>query len=56
VTLAKLEGTFIKLLNQFEKTYLLFLDDPTLADAILDKLTAQAHRIDFKGKSLRHND
>ncbi len=31
-----------------------FLDDPTLADAILDRLTARAHRIDLKGDSLRH--
>ncbi len=100
VTLAKLDGTFIKMLNQIERTYLLVLDDfglqplnadtrlallqiledryrrkstiivsqlpvakwheylndPTLADAILDRLTAHANRIDLKGKSLRHND
>jgi DNA replication protein DnaC len=99
VTLAKLDGTFIKLLNQLEKTKLLilddfglqplnadtrlallqiledrykrkatlvvsqlpvvkwheYLDDPTLADAILDRLTAHAHRLDLKGKSLRHD-
>ncbi|NJN28413.1 MAG: ATP-binding protein [Cyclobacteriaceae bacterium] len=99
VTLAKLDGTFIKLLNQIEKTSLLILDDfglqplsadnrlallqiledrykrkatliasqlpvlkwheylgdPTLADAILDRLTANAQRIDLKGKSLRHD-
>lgn len=97
VTLAKLDGTFIKLLGQIEKTQLLILDDfglqplnadnrlallqiledryrkkatiiasqlpvakwheylgdPTLADAILDRLTAHAHRLDLKGKSLR---
>ena len=100
VMLSKLDGTFIKLLNQIEKTHLLilddfglqpltadtrlallqiledrygrkstiivsqlpvakwhqYLDDPTLADAILDRLTAHAHRLDLKGKSLRHND
>lgn len=100
VTLAKLEGTFIKLLNQIEKTYLLILDDfglqqlsadtrlallqiledryrrratvivsqlpvikwheyiadPTLADAILDRLTAQSHKLELKGKSLRHGE
>lgn len=100
VTLAKLDGTFIKLLNRIEKTSLLilddfglqplnadtrlallqmledryrrkstiivsqlpvakwheYLDDPVLADAILDRLTAHAHRIELKGKSLRHND
>lgn len=98
VTLAKLEGTFVKLLGQIEKIRLLILDDfglqplnadnrlallqiledryrkkatiiasqlpvakwheylgdPTLADAILDRLTAHAHRLDLKGKSLRH--
>lgn len=100
VTLAKLDGTFVRLLNQIEKTQLLILDDfglqplnadnrlallqiledryrkkatiiasqlpvakwheylgdPTLADAILDRLTAHAHRLDLKGKSLRHKD
>ena len=99
VTLAKLDGTFIKLLNQLEKTSLLilddfglqplnadtrlallqiledrykrkatiiasqlpvatwheYLDDATLADAILDRLTAHAQRIDLKGKSLRRD-
>ncbi len=99
VTLAKLDGTFIKLLNQLEKTSLLilddfglqplnadnrlallqiledrykrkatviasqlpvatwheYLDDPTLADAILDRLTAHAQRIELKGKSLRRD-
>lgn len=99
ITLAKLDGTFIKLLNQIEKTYLLILDDfglqpmsaeirlallqiledryerratviasqlpmaqwheyiadPTLADAILDRLIANSHKIELKGKSLRHN-
>lgn len=99
VTLAKLDGTFIKLLNQLEKTSLLilddfglqplhadtrlallqiledrykrkatvlasqlpvakwheYLDDPTLADAILDRLTAHAQRVDLKGKSLRRD-
>jgi len=98
--LAKLDGTFIKLLNQIEKVRLLilddfglqplnaetrlallqiledrykrkatlivsqlpvtkwyeYLDDPTLADAILDRLTAHAHRIEIKGKSLRHEN
>jgi DNA replication protein DnaC len=32
-----------------------YLDDATLADAILDRLTAHAHRIELKGKSLRHD-
>lgn len=97
VTLSKLDGTFIKLLNHIERTALLvlddfglqpldaqarlallqiledryakkatiiasqlplaqwydYLDDPTLADAILDRLTAHAHKIELKGKSLR---
>ena len=30
-----------------------YLKDPTLADAILDRLTASAHRIELKGKSMR---
>jgi DNA replication protein DnaC len=99
VMVARLDGTFIKLLNQIEKVKLLILDDfglqplnadtrlallqmledrykrkatlivsqlpvpkwheylndPTLADAILDRLTAHAHRIEIKGKSLRHD-
>lgn len=94
---AKLDGTFVKLLNQLEKTSLLILDDfglapmeqntrlallqiledryakrsimiasqipinkwyeainePTLADAIMDRLTANAHRFELKGESLR---
>lgn len=99
VTLAKLDGTFIKLLNQIEKTHLLILDDfglqplssdtrlallqiledryqrratviasqlpvanwhqyigdPTLADAILDRLIANSNKLELKGKSLRHD-
>ena len=98
ITLARLDGTFIKVLNQLEKTHLLilddfglqplnadtrlallqiledryqrmatviasqlpvpkwheYIDDPTLADAILDRLTARAHILELKGKSLRH--
>lgn len=97
VSQTKLDGTFIKLLNQIEKTHLLILDDfglhpfdaitrlailqiledrygkksviitsqlpvakwyefieePTLADAIMDRLAGNAHRIDLKGESLR---
>jgi len=30
-----------------------YLKDATLADAILDRLTARANRIELKGKSLR---
>jgi DNA replication protein DnaC len=94
---ARLDGTYIKWLNQLAKMPLLILDDfglkpldadirltllqiledryrkgstiitsqlpvskwyeyinePTLADAILDRLTAHAHKIELKGKSLR---
>ena len=97
VTLSKLDGAYIKLLNHLEKQTLIILDDfglqnlsqeirltllqlledrygkksiivtsqlpvakwyeyindPTLADAILDRLTANAHRIELKGESLR---
>jgi DNA replication protein DnaC len=94
---SRLDGSFIKLLNQIEKTHLLILDDfglhpldgqtrlallqiledrygkksviitsqlpinkwheyigeSTIADAIMDRLTVNAHRIDLKGESLR---
>lgn len=97
ITLSKLDGSYIRLLNHLEKQTLIILDDfglqnlgqevrltllqlledrygkksiiitsqlpvskwfeyindPTLADAILDRLTANAHRIDLKGESLR---
>ena len=95
--LAKLDGSFIKLLNSMEKVKLLVIDDfglapmdqntrlallqiledryakksvliasqlpiakwheyiaePTLADAIMDRLFANAHRLELKGESLR---
>ncbi len=94
---AKLEGAFVKLLNQIEKTHLLVIDDfglhpldtntrlallqiledrygvyptlitsqlpvalwyeyigePTLADAIMDRLSGLTHRFELKGESLR---
>ena len=94
---ARLDGTYIRWLNQIARTPLLILDDfglqpldhniklallqimedryakgatiitsqlpvkswyeylkePTLADAIMDRMTAQAHRIELKGESLR---
>lgn len=97
VTLAKLDGSYIKLLNHLERQSLIILDDfglapmtqeirltllqlledryakksiiitsqlpvakwyeyindPTLADAIMDRLTANAIRIELKGESLR---
>lgn len=97
VSLSKIDGTFIKLVNQIEKNNLIILDDfglqpldantrlallqiledcyqrkavivtsqlpvakwhdyirePTLADAIMDRLLANANRIDLKGPSLR---
>ena len=97
ITLSKLDGSYIKLLNHLEKQTLIILDDfglqnlgqdvrltllqlledrygkksiiitsqlpiakwyeyindPTLADAIMDRLTANAHRIELKGESLR---
>ena len=93
ITMAKLDGSYIKQLNFLERTSLIILDDfglqtldqqiklallqiledryakksiiitsqlpvakwheflnePTLADAILDRLTAKAHRIELKG-------
>jgi len=97
ISSSKLDGTYIKLLNQIEKTHLLILDDfgispldattrlallqiledrygkksviiasqipiskwygyigeSTIADAIMDRLAVNAHRIDLKGESLR---
>lgn len=97
IMVAKLDGSFVKLLNQLEKVSLLILDDfglapmdqntrlallqiledrynkksviiasqlpinkwheyiaePTLADAIMDRLMANAHRFELKGESLR---
>lgn len=97
VTLSRLDGSYIKLLNHLERQTLILLDDfglqpltqeirltllqlledrygkksiiitsqlpvskwheyindPTLADAILDRVTANAHRIELKGESLR---
>jgi DNA replication protein DnaC len=97
ITLSKLDGSYIKLLNHLERQTLIILDDfglqnltqdvritllqlledrygkksiivtsqlpvakwyeyindPTLADAILDRLTASAHRIELTGESLR---
>jgi DNA replication protein DnaC len=97
VTLAKLDGTYIKLLNYLERQTLIILDDfglqpltlemrlallqiieerhgkrstiitsqlpvaswhqylnePTIADAIMDRLTAREHRIELQGESMR---
>jgi DNA replication protein DnaC len=97
VTLSKLDGSYIKLLNHLERQTLIIIDDfglqpltqeirltllqlledrygkksiiitsqlpvskwyeyindPTLADAIMDRMTASAHRIELKGESLR---
>ena len=98
ITQSKLDGTFIKLLNQLEKVHLIILDDfglaqldeqvklallqmledrfgrksiiiasqlpvekwydyineQTLADAIMDRLSASAYRINLQGSSLRN--
>lgn len=97
VTLAKLDGTYLKLLTHLERQTLIVLDDfglqpltqdikltllqileerhgkrstiitsqlpvsawheyinePTLADAIMDRLTAKVHRVELKGESMR---
>jgi DNA replication protein DnaC len=97
ITLAKLDGTYIRYLNHLERQTLIILDDfglqtltqdvklallqiledryakrsiiitsqlpvskwyeyinePTLADAIMDRMTAHAHRIELKGESRR---
>ena len=33
-----------------------YLNDPTVADAILDRVVHSSHRLDLKGKSMRDND
>jgi DNA replication protein DnaC len=97
LVLSRLDGSYIKLLNQLEKVPLIILDDfgmapldhntklallqlledrygkrstiitsqlpvklwyqylnePTLADAIMDRLSGAAHKIELKGESLR---
>jgi len=97
ISLAKLDGSYIKLLNYIEKVPLIIIDDfgltplenqvriallqlledrygkrstiitsqlpvnkwyqyinePTLADAIMDRLSGSAHRFELKGESLR---
>lgn len=97
VALSKVDGTFIKLINQIEKNDLIIMDDfglqpldqntrlallqiledcyqrktvivtsqlpvakwydyigePTLADAIMDRLVSNANRIELKGESMR---
>jgi DNA replication protein DnaC len=97
ITLSKIEGTYMRLINNIGKTDLFIMDDfglhpldtitrlallqiledryglkstiivsqlppqnwydyigePTLADAILDRLFSNAHRFDLKGESLR---
>jgi len=95
--MSKLDGTYIKLINQIEKTHLIILDDfglypldnitrlsllqiledrygkksviitsqlpvntwynffgeSTIADAIMDRLSVNAHHFELKGESLR---
>lgn len=97
---AKLDGSFVKLLNHYQKVQLLIIDDfglqpmdnnvklallqiledryglfptmitsqlpvnnwydylnePTLADAIMDRLTARAHRLHLEGDTLRRKN
>ncbi len=97
ISLSKLDGTYIKLLNQIEKASLIIIDDfglhpldgttrrallqiledryglkstiivsqlpiakwyeyigeSTISDAIMDRLSGNAHRFDLKGESLR---
>jgi len=35
------------------KAWHTYLDDPTLADAILDRVVHSSHKIELKGRSLR---
>jgi len=32
-----------------------YLDEPTLADAIMDRMKAKCHRLELKGESKRRN-
>ena len=36
------------------KSWYEYIAEPTLADAIMDRLTAYAHKIELKGESLRN--
>jgi DNA replication protein DnaC len=38
------------------KSWHTYLDDPTLADAILDRIVHSSHKIELKGPSLREKD
>ena len=38
------------------KAWHTYLDDPTLADAILDRIVHSSHKIELKGQSLREKD
>jgi DNA replication protein DnaC len=38
------------------KAWHTYLDDPTLADAILDRIVHSSHKIELKGKSLRDHE
>ena len=97
ITIAKFDGSYIKLLNHLGRQALIIIDDfglqpmqqevklallqileerhskrstmitsqlpvakwydyinePTIADAVIDRLTASGHRIELKGESLR---
>ena len=33
-----------------------YINEPTLADAIMDRLTANAHRVELKGESMRRKN
>lgn len=98
IAYAKVDGTFLKLVNHIEKHDLIifddfglqpldansrlallqiledryerksviitsqlpvakwfeYIDEPTIADAIMDRITSNAERIELKGKSMRH--
>ena len=100
IAYAKVDGTFLKLVNNIEKHDLIifddfglqpldansrlallqiledryerkaiiitsqlpvakwydYIDEPTIADAIMDRITSNADRIDLKGESMRHKN
>ena len=100
IAYAKVDGTFLKLVNNIEKHDLIifddfglqpldansrlallqiledryerkaiiitsqlpvakwydYIDEPTIADAIMDRITSNADRIELKGESMRHKN
>ena len=50
---ARGDGSHLKTLTRLAKVQLLIIGDPTLADAVCDRLMHNAYRIELRGDSLR---